>query len=79
MVAAVRCGSDHELVISAVDQIDGHDFVECVVCGQNYVLEDDTYVPVSPTLLVDAGAWDGDRDGQGLFSDPHWAALDEPR
>lgn len=79
MVTTIRCGTDHELVISAVDQIDGHDFVECVVCGQNYVVEGDTYVPVSPTLLVDAGAWDGHHDGQGLASNPHWGRLDEPQ
>lgn len=73
------CGFDHALTTSKVDDVDGFEMVECTGCGQLYIVEGDTFVPVSPGSLVDAGAWDGDRDGTGLMADPHWAGLDEPR
>jgi hypothetical protein len=75
------CGTDHEFTWSVVDEIEGHDgssgeVIQCVACGRCYVPEaDGTFTPVTNAVLVDAGAWDGHNDGQGLFASPYWERL----
>lgn len=78
------CGTDHEFVMSVVDEIEGHDgrhtdVIECVACGRCYVPEaDGTFTPVTNAVLVDNGAWDGQDEGRGLMSNPYFGRLDEP-
>lgn len=73
-------------VLSPVDEIgEGVEVLECVICRDEFVVEDGVLVPVKPTALValveEHGSlgWDSHDHGTGLFADPRWAGLEEPR